>query len=256
MRQEIWITSSIDGTAQPSLFYAAKEKNRPLLVGLHTWSWDRTNQERGLLPLAEKNGWNLLLPEFRGSNLKRNPNCKDACGSEKAKQDIVDAIHYIEQNYSIDSKNILLLGASGGGHMALLMAAYAPKLFRAVGSFVPITDLNKWHEENPNYREEIEACCGGEPGEGTEQEYQYRSPMTYISEIAKATVKIFSGKWDSVVPCHHGLDLYCKIFEQHPKAKVYFEMFDGGHEMPVEMAERWLISQMDSVAKKKEQVTG
>lgn len=256
MMQEIWITSSKDGTQQPSLFHAAEEGNRPLLVGLHTWSFDRSNQAKNLLPLAEKNGWNLLLPEFRGCNLKRNPNCRDACGSEKAKQDIMDAIHYVEENFSIDSNKILLLGASGGGHMALLMAAYAPELFRVVGSFVPITDLNKWYAENPKYREAIEACCGGEPGEETKSEYRYRSPMTYIPDIAKATVKIFSGKWDRVVPCHHGLDLYCKIFEQHPDANVYFEMFDGGHEMPLEMAERWLISQMDDATNKQEQVTG
>lgn len=35
--------------------------------------------------------FNLLLPEFRGNNLKSNPHCTHACGSEYAKQDIKDA---------------------------------------------------------------------------------------------------------------------------------------------------------------------
>lgn len=254
--KEIWVSSSLDGTKQPSLFFGAAEEERPLLVGLHTWSADRFNQKKKLLPLAEKMGWNLLLPEFRGANLKQNPNCIDACGSKKAKQDVIDAVEYVKQNYEIDENNIFLLGASGGGHMALLMAAYAPELWRAVGAFVPVVDLKKWHEENPNYREEIEACCGGFPTMETEKEYQYRSPIHHLSEIAKANVKIFSGKWDKVIPCHHGLDIYNSTFMLYPEARVFFEMFDGGHEMPIKMAEQWLCSQLFDLERISEQVTG
>lgn len=46
------------------------------------------------LPYAERLNWHLLLPEFRGPNLAQNPNCQDACGSPKAKQDILDAAGY------------------------------------------------------------------------------------------------------------------------------------------------------------------
>ena len=112
---EINVKSSIDGTLQPNLFYAAKEKNRPLIVGLHTWSYNRFNQIENMLPLAEKLSFNLLLPEFRGSNLESNPDCKKACGSEAAKQDIKDAIDYVLEEYKIDKENIFLLGLSGGG---------------------------------------------------------------------------------------------------------------------------------------------
>ena len=65
-QKEILVKSTIDGTMQPSLFYksASKEK-RPLLVGLHTWSFDRFNQIANMLPVAEKYDFNLLLPEFR-----------------------------------------------------------------------------------------------------------------------------------------------------------------------------------------------
>ena len=100
-----------------------------------------------MLPLAKKNCWNLLLSEFRGQNTVTNPEGTAACGSEKARQDIIDAVNYVKENYDIDEENILLLGASGGGHMSLLMAAYAPRLWKAVCSFVPITDLAVWHRE-------------------------------------------------------------------------------------------------------------
>ena len=254
--KEINVISTKDQTLQPSLFFESPQKGQPLLVGLHTWSADRFNQKGKLLPLTEKLGWNLLLPEFRGANLEKNPNCTDACGSLKAKQDIIDTVDYVKQNYNIDENNIFLLGASGGGHMALLMAGYAPEYWRAVGAFVPVVDLKKWHEENENYRSSIEVCLGGAPSEATESEYNYRSPINHISEISKANLKIFSGKWDPVIPCHHGLDIYNSIFQSYPEANIYFEMFDGKHEMPLDMAEKWLCSQIYGNKNNNEQVTG
>ena len=98
LQTEILVKSSLDGTMQPSLFFAAKEKNRPLLVGLHTWSADRFNQIDNMLPFAKENDFNLLLPEFRGSNLESNSQADKACGSEFAKQDIKDAIDYVKNN--------------------------------------------------------------------------------------------------------------------------------------------------------------
>ena len=46
---EISVRSTVDGTLQPNLFYAAKGKGRPLIVGLHTWSFDRNNQVKAML---------------------------------------------------------------------------------------------------------------------------------------------------------------------------------------------------------------
>ena len=207
-----------------------------------------------MLPLAKRNNWNLLLPEFRGANLTKNPRGEDACGSEKAKQDIIDAINYVIGNYDVDEENILLLGASGGGHMSLLMAAYKPGLWKAVCSFVPITDLSLWHKEADSYRNHISYCCGENVPDN--EEYMKRSPINYVDEIAKAQVKIYSGKWDKVVPCHHGLDLYNEIFRKHPDAKVYFEMFDGGHQMLLDDAEHWLCSHIGSSTSKNKEVTG
>ena len=234
---ELQIPSS-DGTLQPSLFYEAAPGS-PLLVGLHTWSYDRFNQVDNMLPLAKKNGWHLLLPEFRGPNLEDNPHCREACGSPLARRDILDAIRFVASHYAIDNGNVLLAGASGGGHMALLVAAEAPEMFRAVCSFVPITDLAAWRTENPGYAGAVDACCGGDEGVMRE-----RSPIAHIGGLAHANIKIFSGKWDGVVPCRQGLDLYTRLTAAHPDAHVYFEVFDGGHEMRLDDAERFFLAQM------------
>lgn len=249
-QKELLVKSTLDGSMQPVLFYkASTQGKRPLLVGLHTWSYDRFNQIDNMLPVAEKYQFHLLLPEFRGSNLSSNPNCTYACGSQYAKQDIKDAIECLLANEEIDRDNIFLLGLSGGGHMALLMAAMCPEYFKAIGAFVPITDLEKWANENPCYREHVIACCSGSP-----EEMRQRSPIHYSDRIATSNVKLFHGKYDDVVPVSHSLTLFQTIQEKYPSASVYLDVFDGGHEIDMEAATHWILSQYGKTEKRK--VTG
>ena len=237
-QQELLIPSSLDGSLQPSLFYRASAPNRPLLVGLHTWSYDRFNQIDNMLPFCEENDFNLLLPEFRGKNTPKNPHCTEACGSMLARTDVKDAIDYVVKNEQADAENVFLLGLSGGGHMALLMCGFCPAYFKAVGAFVPITDLKKWTEENEGYKKHVLACC-----EHSEAEMLARSPISYIDEIARANVKIFHGKYDPVVPVSQSERLYRAIFERHPEARVFLDIFDGKHEIDMHAAAHWILTQ-------------
>ena len=239
-QKEIYVRSTIDGSEQPSLFYASPSKEkRPLLVGLHTWSFDRFNQIENMLPFAEAQDFHLLLPEFRGPNTKKNPNCIEACGSDLAKQDIKDAIDYVLREYeNVDAENIFLLGASGGGHMALMMAGFCPEIFRVIGAFVPITDLAAWAEQSEHYGKQVRACCGE-----SAEEMAKRSPISYLDTIARANLKIFHGKYDKTVPVTHSLALYGALMEKHPTCRVFLDIFDGGHEMPMPTAETWILSQ-------------
>ena len=249
VQQEIFIQSTLDGTIQPSLFYKSNSKEkRPLWVGLHTWSFDRFNQIDNMLPLCEKYDFNLLLPEFRGANLCTNPHCQTACGSDLAKQDIKDAIDYLIEHDLVDRNHVFLLGSSGGGHMALLMAGMCPKYFKAIGAYVPITDHAKWATENPTYAPHVMACCV------SEEELKKRSPITYLDTIAKANLKIFHGKYDRTVPVTHSITLFNAITEKYPDASVYLDIFDGEHEIDLQTAAYWILSQYDP--KKKTLVTG
>lgn len=255
---EIHIKSTLDNSLQPSLFYKAQGENRPLIVGLHTWSYDRFNQQDIMGPYAQKLDWNLLLPEFRGSNTESNPHPTQACGSDLAKQDIIDAVDYICDNYSVDKERIFLLGCSGGGHMALLMSAYAPDLWRAVDAWVPITSLADWHSEsqtrNIKYAINMEACCGGKPDASTIREYAHRSPISYGHQLAKANIRINHGKYDPIVPFTHSVNMYNEILRINRDARVYLNIFDGGHERNMEESINWLISQTTDT--KAEEVTG
>lgn len=245
---EILVKTTLDGSLQPSLLYKAEGK-RPVLVGLHTWSYDRFNQVKNMVPWAEKYNFHLLLPQFRGPNLISNPQCQEACASLLAKQDIIDAIDYLIAQDIADKENIFLLGSSGGGHMALMMAGYKPEYFKAIGAFVPITDLKLWTEENPNYRPHVLACCSED-----EAQMALRSPITYADTIVKANLKIFHGKYDSVVPVSHSINLFAKLMALDPKARVFLDIFDGGHQLDMPQAMTWLLSQYEE--RELTQVTG
>lgn len=249
-QREILVTSSLDGSVQPSLFYKAEGvQKRPLLVGLHTWSYNRFNQIENMLPYAEKYNFSLLLPEFRGPNLDTNPDCTKACASEYALCDVADAIDYAVQHENADKENIFLLGLSGGGHMALMLAGYCPEVFKAVAAYVPITDLSKWKDQNAAYRRHVLACAGG-----SEAELCRRSPITYIDSIAKANIKVFHGKYDPVVPVSQSIEFYIRLTQAHPDARAYLDIFDGGHEIDMHEAMYFILSQYEKKGKKR--VTG
>jgi pimeloyl-ACP methyl ester carboxylesterase len=243
--REIEVRSTSDGFLERCLFWRAPGSGpRPLLVGLHTWSSDRHNQADAMLPLAKRNAWHLLLPECRGPNLVENPRASQACASRLAMQDVVDAIESVAAANAVDRKSIFLLGVSGGGHMAMMMAGYRPMLWRSVGAFCGIADLESWHRENPSYSKHIAACCGGAPSDRTRAEYRARSPITHVNEIAQSELTIYHGKYDKSVPFTHSMRIYMEICRVDPQARVFLNIFDGGHEMLLDAAERQFLASM------------
>ena len=211
--REVRIKSSLDGSEQPAFFYAPKagKKPVPLLVALHTWSGDYRQKSYPQFPKwCADQGWAYIHPNFRGPN--RNPS---ATGSDLAVQDVLDAVGYVRKNTEVDENRILLVGASGGGYMSLMMAGRAPDLWAGVSAWVPISDLSAWHAQTKakklKYYREIEKSCGGSPGKSKEVDDQYRrrSPLTHLPK-AKGKVRldinagIFDGHKGSV-PVSHSL---------------------------------------------------
>jgi dipeptidyl aminopeptidase/acylaminoacyl peptidase len=254
---EIEVKSTLDGSKEKNLLYFPEgKKNVPLVVCLHTWSADRFNQV-ARLEFCEERGWALLLPEFRGPNLVENPRAPEACGSQLARQDIIDATEFVCENYSIDRDNIFLIGGSGGGHMSLMTAAYKPEIWRGVSSWCPITDVALWHEyygSGNGYAPHMEECCGGVPGESPEIDYQYslRSPMSYLTRLTKVkALSVHHGRFDKSVPYIHTYNLAIAL-EKLGHTGFFFEILDGGHDFYPDRAFKWF----DSLYNKDEDAVG
>ncbi len=226
----VQVKSTLDGTLQPCYFWApeaAKTKPVPLIVGLHTWSYDykATSHYQTVLDYAKKHGWAMLGPNFRGPN-KTPP----ACGGDPAVQDIVDAVNYAKAHVKIDPARVYIVGGSGGGHMTLLMLGRHPDIFAAGAAFCPITDLARWHADSllkhpgrgKNYAKMLERACGGTPAEKPD-EYKHRSPLTWLDNARKAGVSAYivtgiHDGWKGSVPVGHSFRAFNAL--ANPKDRV------------------------------------
>ena len=122
--------------------------------------------------------------------------------------------------------------------MALLMAGFIPEYFRAIAAFVPISDLAKWREQNPNYAPHIDHCTGADP-----KELALRSPMSYLDVAKNANLKVFHGKYDSCVPVCQSIEFYTEISKKYPDSRVFLDVFDGGHQFSLPLFKNWILSQ-------------
>ena len=211
--QEISVQSSLDQSTQPSLVFVpeANEDPVPLLVLLHTWSGDY--KQKGFIEVClnecSSRNWALLHPNFRGPNWT-----PQACGSDVAVQDVIDAVDWMETHHKIDAKRIYLTGVSGGGHMSMLMAGRHPERWAAVSAWVGISDLSAWHgetkESERDYFKHLEKVTGGIPRSSAkiDQQYQHRSPLSWLDNAVGLPIDLNAGIHDGhtgSVPVSHSL---------------------------------------------------
>ncbi len=223
--KEIQYFCSADRSQQPAMFYTPKtDAPIPLLVGLHSWSADYRQRDPGVYYARwciEKN-WVFIHPNFRGPNNK-----PQATGSEFVVQDIKDAVTFSTQKANVDVNRIYLVGSSGGGYAALLMAGRAPEIWAGVSAWVPIVDLVAWHQESRErknrYAAMIESSVGGPPllGASAYAESIKRSPITYLKNAQGLPLDINAGINDGhngSVPISHSLRAFNRLAK--PKDKI------------------------------------
>jgi pimeloyl-ACP methyl ester carboxylesterase len=216
--REVRHQSSGDKTMQPALFWspAGLTEKRPLLVGLHTWSADyrQTGSSLPYLLWCKQQGWIFVHPNFRGPN-----RTAVALGSDLAVADVASAVEYAKSQAPVDDRRIYLIGASGGGHMALLMAGRHPEIWAGVSAWCPIADVNAWHREcteNPRfggYARHIESALGGPPDADPTRAASaaHRSPSKWLHRAKDVPLDIGTGVHDGrtgSVPFRHTLQAF------------------------------------------------
>ena len=222
---EVKIPSTADQTSQPSLIFLPEEsdsdqKSVPLLVLLHTWSGNY--HQKGHIEVATQEcaarGWALIHPNFRGANTG-----PEACVSELAVQDVIDAVDWMIEEHSVDPDRVYLTGVSGGGHLSMLMAGRHPNYWAGVSAWVGIWDLANWHNETEaaglKYAEEMEAVTGGSPGESEaiDLEYRKRSPKSWLNTAVDVPLDIQVGIHDGhtgSVPISHSINAFNQVASQ------------------------------------------
>ena len=217
--KEVRYPSSADHSEQPAMFYAPPSVGPvPLIVALHSWSANyKQDQHKAIEAWCVKNGWAYIHPDFRGPN-----NRPQATGSNLVVADIVSAVEYAKKATRIDNSAVYLVGTSGGGYTALLMAGRHPDLWAGVSAWVPISDLKAWYHQcekaGRKYSRDIAASCGGPPGlsPAVDQEYARRSPLTHLKRAKGLTLHLNAGIRDGhqgSVPISHSLLAFNEVAE-------------------------------------------
>ena len=174
---EVVIPSSADGKNQAAYFYKSSgDQPRPLVVSLHTWSFNY-QQEDPLSWLAIDKNYNYIHPDFRGVN-----NTFEACGSPLVSSDIDDAIAYAIENCNVDTGSIHIIGVSGGGHATLLSFLTSRHDIKSFSAWVPITNFVDWYREsearNAKYAKHIAQATTGLSFENEPYYLEHNSHLT------------------------------------------------------------------------------
>jgi poly(3-hydroxybutyrate) depolymerase len=227
-RHIIEVASSIDGSLQPNYLILPDDlDNRddkvPIVVSLHSWSFGFQQRRPGLEAGVTKRGWIYLFPDFRGRNDKI-----EACASDIAKQDVIDALDWVISRYPVDQNRIYVTGISGGGFMTLAMVATYPDRWSAASAWVPLSDLRAWHDYHAGdpYGEMTRRCVGGNPGDDPSiaAEMDRRSPLYGLAAAKDVPVDIAAGSYDghngAPIPIWHSLAAFNVIAEAVVGQKV------------------------------------
>ncbi len=212
----IQVKSTKDGQEQPVVFYKPSAETIksmggkvPLLVTLHTWS-RKAGIPREALAACQQRGWAVIGPHYRGPNKR-----PEACASDLAVQDVLDAVANARKLVPVDDRRIYLMGHSGGGHMTMVMAARAPKLWAGVSAWCGISNLIAWRKQRGDYGKNVEKCCGGVPGASKEVDAQYRkrSPIFSLAAAKGMPVDLNAGLSDRIVPASQSLRAFNVLAE-------------------------------------------
>lgn len=172
----------------------------PLLVYIHGGAWIDGDKSEffQVKPILEEQfpGYAFVSLNYRLFDFVTAKN-----GIAEQEKDIIAAFNYIESqlaSWNI-SDDIIISGASAGGHLALLHAfKNNTSDLKAAVAFFPPTDLTALHSHNNLTALGLEALLGGTPT-AIPSIYLDSSPVNFVDNQDVPTI-FFHGNLDSVVP--------------------------------------------------------
>ena len=121
-------------------------------------------------------------------------------------EDMIDGVHWLEKNASVDPKRVGVYGGSYGGFMTLMALFRAPNEFAAGAALRPVTD---WTQYNHEYTSNILNDPQIDP-----LAYERSSPIEFADGL-KGSLLIAHGMIDDNVLFEDSVRLYQKLIELH-----------------------------------------
>jgi len=207
--------------------------HRPLVILLHGGFWRPAYDRIHTRPMAQAlaaAGWTVATPEYR--RIPGNP--------EATLQDVRLALETLPARVEHHNGEVLLVGHSAGGHLALWAAAAGLRCpIRGVLALAPVADLRLAHERRLGGGA-VQAFLGVPP-EGRPEVDPIRMPEP------QARVTLLQGEGDEIVPP----EVARSYAAAHPKARLvplpgaaHFALID-----PVSTAWPTVLEELELLAK-------
>ncbi|MEO6687678.1 MAG: prolyl oligopeptidase family serine peptidase, partial [Dokdonella sp.] len=121
-------------------------------------------------------------------------------------EDLIDGVHWLEKNASVDPQRVGLYGGSYGGFMTLMAMFRASDVFKAGAALRPVTD---WAQYNHEYTSNILNEPKDDP-----IAYERSSPIEFADGL-KGSLLIAHGMIDDNVLFEDSVRLFQKLVELH-----------------------------------------
>jgi len=241
---EFTFTSSFDGSTQQAVAYVPDgldtTQPHPLLVVVHYMGGNRfTAQKSGYYPECDTRGWIAVCPELHGHREKG----QNSMAALEAQHDAIDAMGYMQMEYSVDSSRVYVAGRSMGGMLAQMMAAKYPDIFAAAVSGEGISDLALWDRTTlPSLRANSRAEVG-DPSPETAFDYARRSSVNYASNLAYVPVILWHGTNDTWVPPEQSEIVNAEVKKYNRFAPDVCWLYGAAH-CPANFDARWICDKL------------
>lgn len=209
--------------------------NTPLILYIHGGGWIQGSKEE-FLPF--KSSMNTLLSGFAFASM--NYSLFNVSTFENPfptqENDVIEAIEYIESmkaEWDIEG-GLILVGASAGGHLALLHAYKHQAIgdIQSVVALFPPTELSKLFESDETAAYLLSALLVGTP-ESNPSLYNESSPVNYISSGSVPSI-FFHGDQDLVVPISQS-ELLAKTLQENGVTYEFQKIPGQGHGFTAEI---------------------
>jgi dipeptidyl aminopeptidase/acylaminoacyl peptidase len=209
------------------------KKKPPLVVFPHGGPFARDYQYfDAFVQFFANRGYAVLQMNFRGSEGFNN-NYEIAGYREWGQDmqtDIYDAVEWLEEQGTVDTKKACIVGASYGGYAALVAAFQQPERFRCIVSIAGIGDLTEHAvmTSRGGWAEEYVNRTIGDPGDGNDRRVLDDVSAINKTAMLKRPILLIHGTYDTQVRVSQSRDFYKKAKKAGAKVK-YIELERGTH---------------------------
>ncbi|PJN91750.1 alpha/beta hydrolase family protein, partial [Bacillus sp. mrc49] len=222
---------SFDGLEIESLFFRANKENDTGEVIFWPHGGPQAAERkffRASFQFFLNNGYSIFAPNFRGSTgygLQFMKMVEGDWGHGPRLDNIAGLDWLIEQGYARKG-NILLMGGSFGGYMALLLHGRHAEYFKAVVDIFGPSNLFSFIESVPEDWKPVMDQWVGNPEKDREKLIEY-SPITYLDSMTKPMLVVQGANDPRVVKKES--DQIVQALKDKGRAVEYMLLEDEGH---------------------------